>query len=255
MNLISFDPLRLWDIPGVQQVKPEAWLKSLDLIKQADWLLFPPYWQVSTLAYGLRKRIFPSLSSYFLGHSKAEMTYAFQSICPEHVPYTEILPNTPSAQEQILDTFPFPFVAKAVRSARGQGVWMIDNREEFAAYAAQHPMLYVQELLPIDRDVRVVWVGQEIVTAYWRIAPPGGFYNNVARGGTASFENVPETAVSLVARVAPELDIDHAGFDVAIVDGHPYLLEFNMRFGNEALRQQGIRLGPRIYAYLQSITP
>jgi ribosomal protein S6--L-glutamate ligase len=57
--------------------------------------------------------------------------------------------------------------------------------------------------------------------------------------------------VSLVRRVALELDIDYAGFDVALVDGYPYLLEFNRRFGNDALRQQGIRLGSRILAYLQ----
>ena len=251
MQLVSFDVLRVWDIPGIRHLKPEGWAQEMDTIRAADWLLFPEYWQLSVLAYGFRKQIFPSLSSYHLGYSKAEMTYAFQAVCPAHTPYTRILPNTDSAREQILDEFTFPFVAKEIRNAEGRGVFLIENRRNLADYAARNSMLYVQELLPIDRDVRVVVVGQEVVTAYWRIAPPNGFHNNVAQGGEVSFDAVPAEAVSLVQRVAADLNINYAGFDVAMVDGHPYLLEFNMRFGNDALRQQGIRLGPRILAYLQ----
>ena len=251
MQLVAFDALRVWDIPGVRQVKPENWLKSIDVIQAADWLLFPEYWQVGVLAFGLRKQIFPSLSSYYLGYSKTEMTYAFQAVCPENVPITQILPHTESAIEQILDEFTFPVVGKGVRGARGYQVWLIENRQELLDYAAQHPLLYIQEYLPIDRDLRVVVVGQDIVTAYWRIAPPGGFHNNVSQGGEVSFEDIPQNALDLVAQVATQLDINHAGFDVAIADGHPYLLEFNMRPGNEALRTQNIRLGQRILAYLQ----
>jgi len=251
VQLVSFDPLRVWDIPGVRHVKPEAWSRQMETIRGADWLLFPEYWQLGVLAYGLRKRIFPSLSSYHLGYSKDEMTYAFQAVCPEHTPYTRILPNTDSAFEQILDEFTFPLVAKEVRNAEGRGVFLVENRRDLADYKSRNSMLYVQELLPIDRDVRVVVVGREVVTAYWRIAPPDGFHNNVAQGGEVSFDAVPGEVISLAQRVAIELDIDYAGFDVALVDGYPYLLEFNMRFGNDALRRQGIRLGPRILAYLQ----
>lgn len=255
MRLVSFDSLRVWDMPGVQCVKPEAWRQSLGLIQAADWLLFPEFWQVDVLAYGLGRRIFPSLSSYHLGYSKIEMTYAFQVVCPDHVPHTLILPRSDSAVATILAELSFPFVAKESRNARGQGVFLIENRRELNDYVARNGMLYVQEQLPIDRDVRVVVVGQEVVTAYWRIAPPDGFHNNVAQGGEVSFEAVPEAAIELVQRVATTLKIDHAGFDVAMVGNHPYLLEFNMRFGNDALRAQGIRLGPRILAYLQAQSP
>jgi ribosomal protein S6--L-glutamate ligase len=36
-------------------------------------------------------------------------------------------------------------------------------------------------------------------------------------------------------RMARNLGIDHAGFDIAMVDGHPYLFEFNRLFGNAGL--------------------
>lgn len=252
MQLISFDSLRTWDIPNLQRVKPEAWQSALAQIRSADWLLFPEYWQVNFLVHALHKRIFPSVSSYYLGYSKAEMTYAFQAVCPAHVPETWVVPRTESATSDVLDAFSLPFVAKEVRSARGQGVHLIETQADWHRYAAANSVLYVQEYLPLTRDLRVVVVGREVVAAYWRIAPPGGFHNNVARGGMIAFEGVPETAVSLVQNVAAELNLDHAGFDVAVVDDYPYLLEFNMRFGNEALRQQGIKLGPHILAYLRS---
>ena len=251
MRLVSFDALRVWDIPGVKHVKPEAWAQELGTIRAADWLLFPEYWQIGVLAYGLHKRIFPSLSSYHLGYSKVEMTYAFQAVVPEHTPITRILFRSDSVVDTILGEFSFPFVAKEVRNSEGRGVFLIENRRELADYVAGNAVLYVQEWLPIDRDVRVVVVGEDVVAAYWRIAAPGNFHNNVARGGEISFAEVPAEVVTLVQRVARELDINYAGFDVAMVDDHPYLLEFNMRFGNEALRALGIRPGPMIAAYLQ----
>lgn len=251
MQLVSFDPLRTWDIPGTRPVKAERWQEDLDEIRAADWVLFPEYWQVNFLTYGLKARVFPSVSSYHLGYNKVEMTRAFEVVAPEHVPYTRILPRTEGAAEAILSDLPFPFVAKEIHNSMGRGVFLIENVADLKRYVAANHMLYVQELLPIDRDVRVVVVGEKVVSAYWRIAPPGGFYSNVARGGSISFEDVPPTAVNLARSVAAELNINHAGFDVAMVEGHPFLLEFNMRFGNEALRQQRIRVGPIIYDYLR----
>lgn len=250
MRLLSFDVLRTFGFPGVTHLKPEQWLQAREAVLHADWLLYPAYWQVNALVYGWRRRIFPSISSYHLGHDKVEMTRAFEALVPAHTPHTLILPATPVALEQVLDTFAFPFVGKSVRSSMGEGVFRIHDRSELQAYARAHPVLYVQELLPIERDLRVVWVGTEVLTAYWRQAPAGQFHNNVARGGRVSFEQVPDSALALVQRVATALGIDHAGFDVAVVDGHCYLLEFNVLFGTEALTRQGLSLVRPILRHL-----
>lgn len=250
MRLISFEGLRTLDIPQARVIKPEDWLKQREAILAADVLLFPEYWQVNALTYAWRKRIFPSINSYHLGHDKIEMTRAFEAVCPAHLPQTRILPSTPNAVEQILDEFVFPFVAKVARSSMGQGVTRIDSRAQLQNYAQANDVLYVQEYLPIKRDLRVVVVGQQVVAGYWREAPEGGFHNNVARGGRVSFDSVPQAALDLVTRVATQLGVDHAGFDVAELDGHYFFFEFNVRFGTEALNARGIRLGPRILEYL-----
>ena len=42
---------------------------------------------------------------------------------------------------------------------------------------------YIQTYLPIDRDIRVVVIGDKVVHSYWRVAPKGEFRTNVATGG------------------------------------------------------------------------
>ncbi|MDY6825001.1 MAG: hypothetical protein SWH68_14580 [Thermodesulfobacteriota bacterium] len=254
MRLISFDALRSWDIPEVRTVKPAHWFREKERIRQADWVLFPEYWQVNTLVYGWKKRIFPSISTYHIGHDKVEMFRAFEGVCPSNIPLTLILPKTDTAIETVLDTFDFPFVAKTVRSARGEGVFLIGSRPELLDYAARHETLFMQEYLPANRDLRVVVIGRQVVAAYWREAPAGTFHNNISRGGTVSFDDIPTAALTLVRQVAAELGIDHAGFDVIVSDDGCYLLEFNLWFGTSALNDRGIRTGGVIRHYLDGMT-
>jgi ribosomal protein S6--L-glutamate ligase len=134
-------------------------------------------------------------------------------------------------------------------------VALIEDRQALRDWAAGHDVLYVQERLPIERDVRVTVVGDQVVAAYWRKAPQGGFHNNIARGGELGFDHVPPQAISVVADLARHLKIDHAGFDVALVDGHPFILEFNVLFGNGGLEPLGVKLADIIHQYLCRETP
>lgn len=238
-------------IPGVHYVKPEHYFREREAVRDACWVLYPEYWQVNSLHYGLKKRIFPSVASYHLGHDKIEQTRAFLTVAPANVPWTEILPSTEAAIEQVLEHFDFPFVAKVARSSMGNGVFLIENRADLRRYAAENTVLYIQEYLPITRDLRVVWIGNEVVTAYWR-EQTNGFHNNVAKGGVVNFDAVPPAALELVRHVATALGIDHAGFDVAVVAGHCYLLELNVLFGLDGLNRQGINHGDYVLRYLLS---
>ncbi len=252
MNLITFDALRGFGIPGATYIKPENLPDHLPEIIRAHWLLFPEYWQVNALYYGLKKAVFPSISTYHLGHDKIEMTRVMQLLWPEHIPPTFILANTPANRQQVLDCLDFPLVAKTARASMGQGVWRIESRADWERYTRSHEILYVQEYLPLTRDLRLVIIGRTVVAAYWRHAPPGGFHTNVARGGRLDTENIPVAAVALVETVARTLNIDHAGFDLAEVDGRFFIFEFNRLFGTAGLVQQGIKPGSLIYAYLRS---
>ena len=245
--------MRSLGIPQVESLKPEHMFARRDDLLASDWVLYPRLWQVNALVYGLKCRIFPSVSSYHLGEDKVEMTRAFWSVCPHNVPQTLVRPATAGAVEEVIDLIGLPLVVKHPRSAQGLGVRVIERASELRAFAESPELatLYAQELLPIDRDLRVVWVGDRVIGAYWRIAGLGAFHNNVARGALVSFDEIPVAAVRLVERVARDLGIDHAGFDVAVVDGHPYLLEFNTLFGTAGLDEMGVRTAPVILDYLR----
>jgi len=252
MRLLSFNPYRSLGLPGVRYVKPEHLLRHRDEIQAADWVLFPETWQVNALLYALKARIFPSPASYYVGYNKVEMTRAIEALAPEHLPRTLILAATDEAVAQVVEELSFPLVLKEPRSSMGHGVFLVESRAELADHARRLEVLYVQEYLPLEADLRVVYVGDRVVTAYWRRGGDG-FHHNIAAGAEADFTDVPEAAVALAERLARGLGINYAGFDIAMVDGHPYFLELNLFFGYAALKPRNIRLAPILLDYLERL--
>ena len=173
------------------------------------------------------------------------------AVCPEHVPPTEIRASTRDNVELIDSRFAYPMIAKRIKSSMGDGVTLIENRTQLDHHAEAEPVLYIQERLPIDRDLRIVLVGDEVLTAYWRVTPLGGYRSNVSQGGQVDYDAIPDAAIALVCRLAKALDINHAGFDIAMAWGHPFVFEFNRLFGNQGIPDSSRRLGQAILRTLQ----
>ena len=235
MKLLSFDALRTLSFPAHDHLKPDQYWRHKALIQAADFVLFPEYWQLNALIYGLGARVFPSEASYRIGHNKIEMTRVFQTVCPANTPDTLILQKADGALNDVLEVFDYPFVAKIPKSSRGEGVFLIENSADWVRYFNQTDTIYAQEYLPIDRDLRLVLLGNKVVGGYWRLQAEQGFYNNLAQGGTMMAGHLPIEAVQLVEGFARQTGVDHAGFDVAMVGRHPYLIEFNRLFGTKGV--------------------
>ncbi len=250
MHLVSFNVFRTLGLPNTTVLKPDQFLQHRQLLQQADWVLFPEYWQLNSLVHGLGCRVFPSVASYRIGHDKVEMTRAFQTVAPAHTPWTLIEANGPVERERVWQAMPHPFVAKLPKASMGEGVWLIESRADWQRYCEVTDVLYAQEYLPIDRDARVVVIGDRVLTAYWRTQADQGFYNNVSRGGRIDTSPVPAVMTDLALSLARDLGVDHAGFDIALVDGYPYVLEFNRLFGNKGLAA-GHELQDAILGYLR----
>lgn len=261
MKLVSFNMFRTLGLAesGMAElafIKPEDYERRpglyRDQLMDADWVLFPEYWQLNALEYGLGCRVFPSPSTYRIGHNKIEMTRACQLLVPANLPDTWIAKNTPEEAERLWQTLYRPFVAKLAKASQGEGVWLINGRRDWQQYLARSEHLYLQEHLPIDRDLRIVLVGRDIVAAYWRLQSDRSFHTNVAQGGQVSYDDIPPQALDFVRTLAARLDIDHAGFDIAMVGEHPYLLEFNRLFGNQGIPGGGKAITDAILRHLES---
>ncbi len=147
-------------------------------------------------------------------------------------------------EERIMQEFSFPFIGKIpYGSSLGRGVFFISDHESLRNYLQQPGPAYIQEYLPIDRDIRVVIIGGRIQLVYWKLAQQGEFRTNVALGGRISFDPVPDPVLELAMQVPERTGIDHAGLDICWYDGMPYLLEANIQFGRQGMETAGLRIG------------
>jgi ribosomal protein S6--L-glutamate ligase len=259
MKLVSFNVFRTLGLSNVVNLKPELFLQNPHSLKPvleaADWVLFPEYWQLNSLLYGMNCRIFPSEATYRIGHNKTEMTRTIQGLKPDCLPLTYIAANTAEEAERLWQAMEVPFVAKKPKASMGEGVWLIENRQQWKDYVQRTDTLYVQEYLPINRDLRIVWVGGQIIAAYWRLQSDRSFHTNVSRGGQVSHDDVPQQALDLVTFLALNLGLNHAGFDIAMVNDKPLVLEFNRLFGNQGLPDGGKTLTEAMRRYLEEQLP
>jgi len=159
------------------------------LIREAQKIYYPTTFYADLLdAMGIA--LFPSYHTYKCVQDKIKQTALFQMLEISH-PATRVFYGN-RQQAKIKDHFRFPFIAKVPRgSAMGRGVFLIENESDLTRYCKTEPIAYIQDYLPIDRDIRVVVIGRKAVHAYWRIAGSNDFRTNLAVGGTVSLNTVP----------------------------------------------------------------
>jgi ribosomal protein S6--L-glutamate ligase len=185
------------------------------------------------------KSTFPSYHTYKCVQDKIKQTALFDLLQIPH-PRTRVFYGN-RQKSRIKDYFKFPMVAKIPRgSALGRGVYLIKNQDQLEAYCTQNATAYIQEYLPIDRDMRIVVIGKKVVHAYWRIAPRDDFRSNVAVGGEIRLDPLPTEALALAEHTANACQWDDVGIDICEHTGRYFVLEGNMKYGKEGFRQAGI---------------
>ena len=122
----------------------------------------------------------------------------------------------------------------------GRGVYLVRNSDDLVEYLKFEGPAYIQEYLPIDRDIRVVVIGGQVVHAYWRVAPEGDYRTNIAAGGHIELSAVPREAQMLARDTARRCGWDDVGIDICEYQGVYYVLEGNMKYGREGFRQAGM---------------
>ena len=219
--------------PNLEDYTPE----ERRLIGRAPTIYYPTDAFAAQLV-SLGKRIFPSLECHLYEGDKIKQTRLFQLLDLPH-PRTRVFYGR--QRRRIGEHFSFPFIAKRPRgSSQGRGVFLIRDAGELERYLEDNPVAYIQEYLPLQRDIRVVLIGFQPVCAYWRIPPPGEFRCNLGQGGEVDFRGVPPQAVELACRLARRANLDEVGVDIAWHQGRPWLLEFNVKYGHQGPRQAGI---------------
>ncbi len=212
--------------------------QEAELIRCAEKIYYPTAFYAD-LFEAVGKPIFPSCHTYNYAQDKIKQSALFQLAGLPH-PKTRVFYGK-RQRLKIKAFLPYPFIAKQPRgSAMGRGVFLIENDDDLARYTETRHVSYIQEYLAIDRDIRVVVIGGRVAHAYWRIAMPGEYRTNVARGGRISLDAVPEKAIALALQTANRCGWDDVGLDICHFDGSYTVLEANMKYGREGFHAAGI---------------
>jgi len=208
------------------------------MIREAPIIYYPTGFYAD-LFDAMGKTTFPSYHNYKCVQDKIKQTALLTMLDIPH-PRTRVYYGK-HQKSKIRDQFDFPLIAKTPRgSALGRGVFLIKDQETLQAYCNEHPVAYIQEYLPIDRDIRIVVIGGQIVHAYWRKSQEGDFRTNVFCGGQILLDDVPEPALELARRTARACQWNDVGIDICRHAGRYYVIEANMKYGREGFRQAGI---------------
>ena len=220
--------------PNLEDYSSEA----MALIRNSKKIYYPSSFHAE-LFHATGKETFPSPHNYRFAQDKIKQTAIFKLLDIPH-PRTRVYYGK-HQKASIFNRFHFPFIAKIPRgSAMGRGVFLIRNQTDYHHYLSLDTPAYIQEYLPLDRDIRVVVIGKEVAHAYWRIAAEGEFRSNVAAGASISLEPVPREARALALHTAKACRWNDVGIDICSHNGKLFVLEANMKYGKEGFRAAGM---------------
>lgn len=123
-------------------------------------------------------------------------------------------------------------VIKPLVGARGEGSIHTEDfdvayRVLKAAYSVGQ-VLYIQEYIPKpDRDIRAFVVGDEVVSAMYRVAPPGTWKTNVAQQGKPIECKLSKEMEDLAVRASKSLGLEYSGVDIIEGKKGPKINEVN----------------------------
>ncbi len=207
-------------------------------VREAKKIYYPTAFYAD-LFNTMGKQTFPSYHTYKFAQDKINQTAIFNLLKIPH-PKTRIFYGK-KQKATIKNYFKFPFIAKKPRgSAKGNDIHLIENDIGLDSYLSQNGPAYIQEYFPIDRDMRIIIIGNKIRLSYWRIAPENSFKTNISQGGKIDFSPLPKQALDLALLTAKECRWDDVGIDIIEHDQCFYVLEGNMKYGTKGFQKAGI---------------
>ncbi|MCP4671796.1 MAG: RimK family alpha-L-glutamate ligase [Desulfobacula sp.] len=213
-------------------------LQEKKLIVNAKTIYYPTAFYAD-LFNSMGKETFPNFHTYKFAQDKIKQTAIFNMLEIPH-PDTRVFYGKKQKLD-ILKFFNFPFIAKKPRgSAKGNHVYLIENKEDLSCYLNNKHPAYIQEYFPIDQDMRIIIIGKKIRLAYFRIAASDNFKTNISQGGTISFNPLPQEALDLALTTALRCGWDDVGIDIVEYKQKFYVLEANMKYGTKAFKKAGI---------------
>lgn len=163
--------------------------------------------------------LYPPLKEYKFWENKAYMHKVFTEKGINQ-PLTKILNVNINNKNIVKDTFSYPFLIKELHSAASQGLYKVNNYEEFLKISSNIKNkggveFIAQELLEMRKDLRVIIIKDEIVLYYWRINNAKEWRpTSTSFGSNVDFVTFPEKWKIYIIDSLKKLDLKTGAFDI-----------------------------------------
>lgn len=136
--------------------------------------------------------------------------------------------------EVIINQLGLPLVAKEISSHRGEGVVLVNSKQDLAEVIIRRPdkNFIFQQYVPTQEEYRVLVLG-ETIGAFEKKTPTvkGEFRGNVALGAKEEFyepDSIPDDYKAICLKAARVVGIQIAGVDLLVDNSDkPWVLEVN----------------------------
>lgn len=152
-----------------------------------------------------------------------------------------------------------PLIIKLLEGTQGIGVVLAETTKAaesvIAAFRQLDANILVQEFIKEadGADIRAFIVGDEVVAAMRRQAPPGEFRSNLHRGGKAEAVKLSPPEAEMAIEAAQALGLNVAGVDMIRSERGLLVLEVNSSPGLEGIEKAtGIDVSDKIIRFIES---
>jgi len=133
-----------------------------------------------------------------------------------------------SSFESIKDQVEYPIIVKPAQGQKGQGIEKCEKEVELVSLLKREDQkLLVQEFLPIEGDLRVFVVGDEVLGAMMRFVPEDDFRSNASLGAKAEQVELTDEIKDIAIKATKAMDLEIAGVDLAEAHGKWFVFEAN----------------------------
>ena len=254
--IVSFHPLFVAD-KNIICAGREPNADDLAAIKAAEAVVLPQGCRQTLyeMATDNCKQVFPNYSARFKFPGKIGQINLFRETGTAH-PATELYPSVSDFKQhygESLGDIPFglPCVFKFDWGGEGETVYLLNSLDDLRQVLEKAAIFensgqkgfLLQQYVPTNgKSLRVIIIGQALIS-YWRIQQSSdGFMSSVSRGAhidTASQPEPQNTARVFIRDFCVKTGINLAGFDVIFPaeqeNSQPLLLEINYFFGRKGM--------------------
>lgn len=157
------------------------------------------------------------------------------------IPVTAFAHFTDDLDALIREVGGAPLVVKLLEGTQGIGVVLAETKKAaesvIQAFMGLDVNILVQEFIKETKgtDLRCFVVGDRVIAAMERRAPPGEFRSNLHRGGTASLVRLTPTERRTAVSAARALGLNVSGVDMLRSSRGPLVMEVNASPGLEGI--------------------